>query len=102
MECQALIIRLFDMDVPMIAAINGPAKHHSELALLCDIVLACEGATLEDTAHFHLGGHVPGDGVRACSDHHWNGASARSIPTMAPTGAVRPSSSSAWRAGPSL
>lgn len=62
-SAKRLVTRLLDIDVPMIAAVNGPAKRHSEIALLCDIVLASDDATFEDTAHFHLGGHVPGDGV---------------------------------------
>lgn len=62
-NAKRLVTRLLDIDVPMIAAVNGPAKRHSELALLCDIVIASEDASFEDTAHFHLGGHVPGDGI---------------------------------------
>lgn len=58
-----LMKRLLDIEVPMIAVVNGPAKRHSELALLCDIVLAADDASFEDTAHFHLGSHVPGDGI---------------------------------------
>ena len=46
----------------MIAAINGPAVRHPEIPLLCDIVLAAEEATIQDSAHFN-GGLVPGDGV---------------------------------------
>lgn len=62
-NAKRLITRLLDIDVPMIAVVNGPAKRHSELALLCDIVIAADDATFEDTAHFELGGHVPGDGT---------------------------------------
>lgn len=62
-NAKRLITRLLDIDVPMIAIVNGPAKRHSELALLCDIVIAAEDASFEDTAHFELGGHVPGDGT---------------------------------------
>lgn len=62
-NAKRLITRLMDIDVPMIGVVNGPARRHSELALLCDIVLAADDATFEDTAHFHLGSHVPGDGV---------------------------------------
>jgi enoyl-CoA hydratase/carnithine racemase len=58
-----MINSLLGIEVPIIAAVNGPATRHSELALMCDIVLAAEEATLEDTAHFHLGGLVPGDGI---------------------------------------
>jgi enoyl-CoA hydratase/carnithine racemase len=35
---------------------------HPEIPLLCDIVLASETATIQDSAHFN-GGLVPGDGV---------------------------------------
>lgn len=53
---------LLDISVPMIAAVNGPALRHSELPLLCDIVLAAEHATFMDSAHFAIGA-VPGDPV---------------------------------------
>ena len=46
----------------MISAVNGPALRHSELPLLCDIVLAAESATFQDSAHFP-NGLVPGDGM---------------------------------------
>ncbi|HEY8610905.1 MAG TPA: enoyl-CoA hydratase/isomerase family protein [Roseomonas sp.] len=58
-----LLQGLLAVEVPMIAAVNGPTKRHSEIALMCDIVLTAEEATFEDTAHFHLGSHVPGDGI---------------------------------------
>ena len=47
----------------MIAVVNGPAKRHADLALMCDIVLAADDATFEDTAHFQNGGIAPGDGI---------------------------------------
>jgi enoyl-CoA hydratase/carnithine racemase len=53
---------LLDIEVPMIAAVNGPALRHSELPLLCDIVLASETAEFQDSAHFPTG-LVPGDGM---------------------------------------
>jgi enoyl-CoA hydratase/carnithine racemase len=46
----------------MISAINGPALRHSELPLLCDIVLAAESVEFQDSAHFP-NGLVPGDGM---------------------------------------
>lgn len=46
----------------MIAAVNGPAIIHAELAVLCDIVLAADHAVFQDAPHFP-GGLVPGDGV---------------------------------------
>ena len=53
---------ILDIEVPMIAAINGPVTVHSEYALLCDIVLAAEGAYFQDAAHPAFG-VVPGDGL---------------------------------------
>ena len=61
-EGKHLLLNLLDIPVPMISAINGPALRHSELPLLCDIVLAAEEATFQDSAHFS-NGVVPGDGV---------------------------------------
>ena len=57
-----LLMNLLDVEVPMIAAVNGPATVHAELALLCDIVLASDQATFKDAPHFRFG-TVPGDGV---------------------------------------
>ena len=48
--------------VPMIAAVNGPATIHAELALLCDIVIANETTVFADRPHF-TNGLVPGDGA---------------------------------------
>jgi enoyl-CoA hydratase/carnithine racemase len=58
-----LIMNHLDIEVPMIAAVNGPALIHSELALLCDVVLASENAVFQDLPHF-TSGLVPGDGVQ--------------------------------------
>ncbi len=57
-----LLMNHLDIEVPMIAAVNGPCHRHAELAVLCDIVLAAETATFQDSAHFP-NGLVPGDGV---------------------------------------
>jgi len=51
-----------DIEVPMIAAVNGPATVHAELAVLCDIVIASDDAVFQDAPHFP-NGIVPGDGV---------------------------------------
>src|SRR5207244_3976272 len=53
---------ILDIQVPMIAAINGAATAHSEYALLCDIVIAAEGAYFQDAPHPAFG-IVPGDGL---------------------------------------
>jgi enoyl-CoA hydratase/carnithine racemase len=57
-----LMLNLLDIEVPVIAAINGPATVHAELGLLADIVLASETTTFRDAPHFRYG-TVPGDGV---------------------------------------
>jgi enoyl-CoA hydratase/carnithine racemase len=57
-----MVHSVLDIEVPMIAAVNGPATRHSELPLLCDIVLASETACFHDSGHFE-NGQVPGDGV---------------------------------------
>jgi enoyl-CoA hydratase/carnithine racemase len=62
-NAQRLVHALLDIEVPMIAAVNGPAMRHADLPLMCDIVIASDDVTFEDTAHFHNGGIVPGDGI---------------------------------------
>ena len=61
-EGKRLLTNLLDIEVPMISAVNGPALRHSEIPLLCDIVLASETAAFQDSGHF-MSGLVPGDGV---------------------------------------
>jgi len=61
-DAKRLLMNLLDIEVPMIAAVNGPAIIHAELAVLCDIVLAADTAVFQDAPHFP-GGLVPGDGV---------------------------------------
>ena len=61
-ESNRLLSNLLAIDVPMISAVNGPAARHAELPVMCDIVLAAENASFQDSAHYS-GGLVPGDGV---------------------------------------
>ncbi|MGW7572123.1 enoyl-CoA hydratase/isomerase family protein [Streptomyces tendae] len=51
-----------DIEVPVIAAVNGPAVTHSELPMLADVVLASETACFRDATHF-IAGIPPGDGM---------------------------------------
>lgn len=62
-EARQMLLNEVNIDVPMIAAVNGPAYRHMELALLCDIVIASEDAVFEDTAHIRHGNLPPGDGM---------------------------------------
>jgi len=62
-NAKRLIMNMLDIEVPIIGVVNGPAKRHCELPLMCDIVLGAEDCSFEDSAHFHLGMHVPGDGM---------------------------------------
>lgn len=61
-EGRRLLSGLLDVPVPMIAAVNGPARVHAEIAVLCDVVLAAETAEFQDLAHFSGFHVVPGDG----------------------------------------
>ena len=61
-EGKKLLMNLLDIEVPVISAINGSARVHSEIPLLCDIVLADETTVFQDGGHFPRG--IPsGDGV---------------------------------------
>jgi enoyl-CoA hydratase/carnithine racemase len=61
-EGRHLLMRLLEIEVPVISAINGPAWRHSEIPLLADIVLAADTAQFQDSAHF-ASDVVPGDGM---------------------------------------
>ena len=61
-DARRLIMNHLDIEVPIIAAVNGPALIHAELALLCDVVVASDTAEFQDLPHFPSG-LVPGDGV---------------------------------------
>lgn len=54
---------LFDIDIPTIGVINGPAPSHMELALLCDITLCAPNVEFR-SIHFPAG-IGPGDGFYA-------------------------------------
>jgi enoyl-CoA hydratase/carnithine racemase len=61
-EGKKLMQNLLDIEVPMIAAVNGPALIHSELLLTCDIIIAADNAVFQDLPH--LNNNVsPTDGV---------------------------------------
>lgn len=62
-NAKRLVNAHLNVEVPMIAVVNGPAQRHADLALMCDIVIAADDATFEDTAHFANGGIAPGDGI---------------------------------------
>jgi 6-oxocamphor hydrolase len=62
-EGRALIESLLGIEVPVIAAVNGPARVHAEIAILADVVLAAEHAYFQDVMHVRRG-VVPGDGVQ--------------------------------------
>lgn len=57
-----LLTNLLNIEVPVIAAINGPARVHAELAVMSDITLAADDTVFQDGPHFR-NNVVPGDGV---------------------------------------
>lgn len=61
-EGKKVLMNILDIEVPLIAALNGPVLLHSEYALLADIVLATPDTVFQDKPHFDFG-IVPGDGV---------------------------------------
>jgi enoyl-CoA hydratase/carnithine racemase len=61
-EGRKVLSNILDIEVPMIAALNGPVLLHSEYALLADIILATPETVFQDKPHFEFG-IVPGDGV---------------------------------------
>jgi enoyl-CoA hydratase/carnithine racemase len=61
-----LMDSLLSIQALVIAAVNGPALRHCELALLSDIVLASENAEFQDSGHFPTG-LTPGDGINVAT-----------------------------------
>jgi enoyl-CoA hydratase/carnithine racemase len=54
--------RLVDLEIPIVAAVNGPVSVHSEYALLADLVVASDTAVFSDTPHLSFA-IAPGDGL---------------------------------------
>jgi enoyl-CoA hydratase/carnithine racemase len=61
-RARRMMSRLLEIDVPVVAAVNGPALVHAELAVMSDVVIASENAVFQDKPHLEIG-QVPGDGV---------------------------------------
>jgi len=61
-EGKTVLMNILNIEVPLIAAVNGPVRLHSEYILLADIVLATPSTVFQDKPHFDFG-IVPGDGV---------------------------------------
>ena len=61
-EGRRVVQRLADLEMPIVAAVNGPATVHSEYVLLADIVVASETTVFGDVPHLTFG-IVPGDGI---------------------------------------
>ena len=61
-EGRRIMQRLVDPEMPIVAAVNGPAAVHSEYTLLADIIIAANTTVFSDFPHL-THGIVPGDGV---------------------------------------
>ena len=57
-----LYLNLLEIEVPVIAAVNGPCRYHTGLAVVNDLVIGADDVVFQDPAHFQSG-VVPGDGV---------------------------------------
>ncbi|GAB3740292.1 enoyl-CoA hydratase/isomerase family protein [Spirosoma lituiforme] len=55
-----MFANLFDIEAPVIAAVNGPAHVHADLMVANDIVLAAEHTTFQD---FHMAAHMVIGGI---------------------------------------
>ncbi|MEO3862684.1 enoyl-CoA hydratase/isomerase family protein [Acrocarpospora sp. B8E8] len=62
-EARRMLFGLLDLEIPVVAAVNGPVTGHAELVLLCDAVVCTEATYFQDLAHLPSG-LVPGDGVQ--------------------------------------
>ena len=56
-----ILENLLSIEVPIIAAVNGPVNMHTEIPLMSDIVICSENAWFQDGPHYRRG-VVPGDG----------------------------------------
>lgn len=60
-HCKDMLTNLLRIEMPVIAAVNGPALRHAEIPMLSDIILLSETASFQDSSHI-LSGLAPGDG----------------------------------------
>lgn len=56
------IQRLVDLEIPIVAAVNGPVSVHSEYVLLADVIVASDTTVFSDFPHLAFG-IAPGDGL---------------------------------------
>jgi enoyl-CoA hydratase/carnithine racemase len=67
-EGQRLLNNLMSIEIPVVAAINGPALIHPEVPVLSDITIAADTTRFADGPHFQAG-IVPGDGAHTVWMH---------------------------------
>lgn len=67
-EGQRLLTNMMNIDVPVVAAINGPALIHPEIPILSDVIIASDTVRFADGPHFPAG-IVPGDGAHLAWTH---------------------------------
>jgi enoyl-CoA hydratase/carnithine racemase len=62
-EGRRVLQHLVGLELPIVAAVNGPTSVHSEYVLLADIVIAAETAVFADFPHLTFG-NVPDNGIQ--------------------------------------
>jgi len=67
-EGRRLMNNLLGIEVPVIAAVNGPVRFHPEIPVMSDIIIAADTALFQDGPHF-AAGIVPGDGAHVVWPH---------------------------------
>ena len=66
-EGRRLLNNLMAINVPVISAVNGPARYHPEIPIMSDVVIASTTAVFRD--HHFSRGVVPGDGCHVVWTH---------------------------------
>jgi enoyl-CoA hydratase/carnithine racemase len=61
-EGRRRVQHLVNLEIPIVAAVNGSVSVHSEYALLADVVIASDTAVFSDMPHLAFG-IAPGDGL---------------------------------------
>jgi enoyl-CoA hydratase/carnithine racemase len=86
-EGRRIMQRLVDLEMPIVAAVNGPAAVHSEYVLLADIVIAADTAVFSDFPHLTFG-IVPGYGIYLAWEETISGPAENGVHDMIGTGPI--------------
>jgi enoyl-CoA hydratase/carnithine racemase len=86
-EGRRIMQRLAGLEMPIVAAVNGPAAVHSEYVLLADIVIAADTTVFSDFPHLTFG-IVSGDGIYLAWEETTSGPAENGVHDMIGTGPI--------------